>query len=266
MGAYHTVKIVSLSPAFEPIFWNFVKEDIPHYFFFAFDWKYNKEATEILLALDGRKIEGMMLIYRENIVHLRGRNEAVKSLLERLDLEEVELQAEMHHRECVLERYTPIMTCKMNLMILNKEEGKLQPRHSIMRLEASDAEEIAALMRRAYPERWGAVTCEQIVKGIHRGVNWFGIRVDGKLVSIGSINITEWAGLIGRVATHEAYRNRGYATSIVSELANQIFKEAPIAIIYVLSDNKPAIRAYEKAGFKRYQAYFFMRGQRITKA
>jgi predicted GNAT family acetyltransferase len=64
------------------------------------------------------------------------------------------------------------------------------------------------------------------------------------------------------VATHENHRNRGYATSIVSELVKRILEKLSTAMIYVLSDNMPAIRVYEKVGFKRYITYFFMRGER----
>jgi predicted GNAT family acetyltransferase len=74
--------------------------------------------------------------------------------------------------------------------------------------------------------------------------------------------LTEWGGLIGVVATHEDHRNKGYATSIVSELVRQILEKLPIAMIYVLRDNPPAIRAYEKVGFKQYRTYFFMRGEK----
>ncbi|MGQ9641124.1 MAG: hypothetical protein ACUVUF_03230 [Candidatus Bathycorpusculaceae bacterium] len=42
--------IVSIEPAFETLFWQHINKDIPHYYFFAFDWKYNRNETKILLA------------------------------------------------------------------------------------------------------------------------------------------------------------------------------------------------------------------------
>jgi len=60
------MEIVSLNPAFEPIFWKHVNQDIPHYFFFAFDWKNNKDETDTLLAITGRRIDGMMLVYKKS--------------------------------------------------------------------------------------------------------------------------------------------------------------------------------------------------------
>lgn len=118
-------------------------------------------------------------------------------------------------------------------------------------------------MRDSNPEFWGNVSAQKIADGIRRGLNWIGIKVDGKLVSIGSVNFTKWAGLIGTVATHESYRNRGYATTIVSELVKRIIEKKLDAIIFVLEENLPAIKVYEKNGFRLYRKYFFIRGSRI---
>lgn len=258
------MEIVSLEPALEPIFWEHVNKDIPHYYFFAADWKYNREATKILLALDRNKIDGMMLIYRQSIVQLRGSLEAVKALLQRLDLDKVELQALGEHKQAVLKKYKPQLkqSHEMMLMTLPKGEERHQLQHPVVKLDVSDAGQIAAIMKKADPEFWGTITAENIVEGIGKGMNWLGVKIKGELVSIGSSRLTEWTGLIGVVATQEAHRNRGYATSIVSELVRRILGKLPFAMIYVLADNPPAIRAYTKVGFKPYRTYFFMRGEK----
>jgi len=258
------MEVVSLEPALEPIFWKQVNQDIPHYYFFAYDWKHNRDTTKILLALGRDRIDGMMLIYRQSIVQLRGSLEAAKGLLQRLDLEKVELQALEEHKQEVLRKYKPTLkqSHKMMLMTLSKGDEKLQPKHPVVKLHTSDAERIVAIMKKADPEFWGTITGQNILEGIDKGVNWLGVRINEELVSIGSTRLTEWAGLIGVVATQEAHRNRGYATSIVSELVRQILKELQLAMIYVLADNPPAIRAYKKVGFKPYRTYFFMRGEK----
>ena len=256
------MEIVSLEPVLEPIFWEYVKQDIPHYYFFAFDWKYNKEETRILLALEGQRIKGMMLIYRESIVQLRGSPEAIEALLEKLDLEKVEIQALEQHKQYILQKYEPTWSHQLILMVLHKGEERLHAKHPIVKLATSDAEQIATIMRDADPEYWGTTTRQGILEGMN-GSNWLGMKVNGELISIGSTRLTEWAGLIGVVATIEVHRNKGYATSIVSEMVKQILEKQSIALIYVLSDNPPAIRVYRKVGFKPYRTYFFMeRGER----
>lgn len=101
------MKIAPLSPALEPKFWEHVNQDIPHYFFFALDWKHNRNDTKILLALKENRIDGMMLIFKKRIVQLRGSRKSAKALLERLVLKKAELQASKQHEKSVLEKYTP---------------------------------------------------------------------------------------------------------------------------------------------------------------
>jgi len=262
------MEIVPLKPALEPIFWEHVNQDIPHYHFFAFDWKHNRDATEILLALVRNRIEGMMLIYRQSIVQLRGSLEAAEALLNRLNLEKIELQASEEHKQEVLKRYKPTLKQShlMMLMTLPKGEENLQLKHLVVKLDASDAGRIATIMKEADPEFWGTTTSQNIIEGIDKGVNWLGVRINEELVSVGNTRLAEWAGLIGVVATKEAHRNRGYATSIVSELAKRILEKSPLAMIFVLADNPPAVRAYGKSGFKPYRTYFFMRGEKRSDA
>jgi len=255
------MKIIPLEPASEPIFWEYVNQDIPHYYFFAYDWKYNRSQTEILLALEENHIDGMMLVYDKRIVQLRGSRESAKDLLKRLDLEKIELLCPKQHEEYFLEKYKPTTTHDMILMVLRKGQERSQTRHPIVELDTSDAEQIATILKEADPEYWGTVTGQQIAKQM-RGKDWLGIRVNEELVSVSSVIPTEWTGLIGVVATQEAHRNKGYATSLVSKSVEQILEKLPIAMIYVVSDNPPAIRVYSEVGFKPYRTYFFMRGDR----
>jgi len=258
------MKIVPLDTHTEDLFWKHVNQDIPHYYFFAYDWKQNRDKTEILLALEHERIDGMMLVYDKRIAQLRGSYRAAQALLQRLDLEKVELQCEMEHRQLVLEQYRPTLkqSQEMMLMLLHKGEEKLHTEHPAVALNTSDSEKIAVLMRDADPAYWGDVTSQSIAEGMNTGANWLGVKVNGELASIGMMRLTEWTGLIGIVATHEAFRNRGYATSTVSLLVKQILERVPLAMIFVLADNSPAVRAYTKAGFKQYRTYFFMRGEK----
>jgi len=258
------MKIVPLDKNLEAPFWKHVNQDIPHYYFFAFDWKHNREKTKILLALENKEIEGMMLVYDERIAQLRGSSRAAEALLQRLDLEKVEFQSLKEHEPLVLEKYKPTLkqSHEMMLMLVRRGEEKLVIGCPVVALDASDSEKIAAIMRDADPEFWGDVTGQGIMEGMGKGANWFGVKVNDELVSIGNLRLTEWTGLIGIVATLEAHRNQGYATSIVSKIVKQIMERVPLAMIFVLADNSPAVRAYTKAGFKPYRTYFFMRGEK----
>jgi RimJ/RimL family protein N-acetyltransferase len=252
------MKIVSLDSALEPDFWDYVNQDIAHYYFFILDWKYSRDSTKILLALKQNKIHGTMLSYRESVVQLRGSSEAVEQLLEHVDLEKVEIQSQQEHEPIILKKYTPSIRHELVLMTLKKGQETLYNGHQITRLGIGDAEQIASIMRHADPEWWGETTTQHISEGMNTRL-WLGIKVNGKLVSIGNTRLTDWGSNIGVIATHEAYRNRGYATAIVSALVKEILKKSNLALIHVLSRNLPATRTYEKIGFKPHRKYFLAR-------
>ena len=119
------MKIVPLSPALEPKFWEYVNQDIPHYFFFALDWKHSRSDTRIFLALKGNRIDGMMLIFKERTVQLRGSPESAEALLEKLVLRKAELQVSEEHEKSVLEKYQPTCSHELILMMLRKGEESL---------------------------------------------------------------------------------------------------------------------------------------------
>jgi RimJ/RimL family protein N-acetyltransferase len=256
--------MVRLSPSVEPLFWKHVTQDIFHYFFFAYDWKYNRKHTEILLAMEQKQIIGMMLVYQDRIVQLRGSDQALKILFHELDLDEVEIQVSKKHSPLVLEKYDPAFSTDLMLMTVRREEEKPQIEHTVVRLDASYAEEIASILREGSPEIWGDVTRQQILEGME-DQTWVGIKVKDELVSVCSFRVTEWMGLIGRVATPKKYRNRGYATSTVSYAVKYMLQTRSDAIIFVRTDNLSATHVYQKVGFRPYQTYFFMKGKKLTR-
>ena len=146
----------------------------------------------------------------------------------------------------------------MVLMRLNRGEEHVRLTETPARLNVEDAEDVAALMRRCDPRWWGETTSEQL-KQRWQNVFWLGIKLEGKLVSVGNTRFVDFASNIGVVATDEYYRGREYATSIVSALVKEILKRSPIALIHVIADNAPAVRAYSKVGFKPYKTYLSIR-------
>lgn len=253
------MKVMPLEEGLEKNFWSHVSQDPAHYHFFIFDWKLKRDQTKILMAMEGEKIEGLMLVYRNYVVQLRGKHEAVRLLLDQLNLEKVELQAPLDCEDMILKKYAPKVKDEMILMCLRKGEEKIQIKTVPVRLGVKDAEEIADLMRKADPEWWGEVTAEGLRSGMDSAF-WLGIKPDQKIVSIGMARLVDFGSNISVVATDEQYRNKGYATSIVSALVREILKTSSTALIHVLTDNAPAIRAYSKVGFKPYKTYLSIRG------
>ena len=256
------MKIVSIQDGFEKAFWNHVNQDPLHYFFFILDWKERPEQTKIFMAIEGEKIQGLMLVYADAVVQLRGNREAVEKLLDSLSLEKVELQAPLDCEDIVTRKFTPQIRYELMLMTLKKGEENIQVTSQPVRLGPEDAEEVAEIMKKADPEWWGErVTVENRKESLAMNY-WLGIKRDGKIVSVGNTRFTDFGSNIGVIATDERHRNMGYATSIVSALVQEILKRSPTALIHVLSNNAPAVRAYSKVGYKPYEHYLLMRAEK----
>jgi predicted GNAT family acetyltransferase len=258
----NNLRIVSVNEGYEQAFWNHVNQDALDYFFFILDLKQHPENTRILLAIEEGRIRGLMLIYADLIVQLRGKRKAVEDLLNFVNLEKVELQAPLDCEDLVTRRYSPRTRHELVLMTMKKGDEKLQISEKPARLGPEDAVEVAKVMKEADPKWWGEITSEDRRQSLEETF-WVGIRHDGRIVSVGNTRFNVLGSNIGVIATDERYRNMGYATSIVSTLVREILKSSPIALIHVLNENAPAIRVYSKVGFRPFKRYILMRAERI---
>lgn len=257
------MKIATLDSTTEPSFWKYVYTDIPEYYFFILDMKHDKDKAKIMLALDQKgSIQGMMMVYRDYIIQLRGKVEAVEMLVADLNVEKIEMTLPAECRHLALpSRYNVNKTLDLTLMVLRKSEETPNIKHDPVRLTAADAEDIATLMRTSDPSWWSEIKTEQIASRMATRL-WLGIKVNEKLVSIGGATLDDWGSCINTVATHENYRGRGYATSIVSALVEEMLSHSNLALIYVETENTPAVRAYTKVGFKLYKEYIVIRAEK----
>ena len=251
--------VVRLGQSSESMFWEYINRDPLDYFFFIIDLRQNPDRTKVFLALDDGKIAGLMLVYADSVVQLRGNREAVKALLDSLSLVSVEMQVPLDCEDLAVAKYKPRVDETMVMMSLSRGEEHVQVSTVPVRLGVGDVDEIAELMRSADPVWWAEVTANRIRARIETDAFWLGIKQNGKLVSVGSTRFYDFASNIHVIATKHEYRNRGYATSIVSALVKEILKVSPIALIHVIKDNTPAVRAYTKVGFKPYKTYLSIR-------
>jgi len=256
------LRLVPLNSSWEPVFWNHVLRDVPEYYFFIFDWKLNKDKTKIFLALQNENIVGLMLIYDQRVVQVRGSSEAAELLIKEANLEKAEINAPKEHEAVILKRYKPITKHEMILMTLQRGEEHPYIKHPITKLTRADASEIASLLNEGFPE-FSNFTPDGIMERMEENVLFLGVKEEGKLASLGNTRILDVGSNIGAIATREGCRGKGYSTSIVSALVKEILRESKLALIHVLSDNPSAIHVYTKVGFKPYKTYSFIRGEKI---
>jgi predicted GNAT family acetyltransferase len=254
------LRIVTLNEEWEKAFLAHVYQDPLDFHFFIYDWKFKRAQTQIFMALDEADVvAGLMVVYKGSIVQVRGTREAVRLLLEGLDVEGVTLQAPLDCEDVVVEKF-PVVEQKASVVFLNHRKGeeKIEVTSEAERLSLEDAGEIAALMRDAYPEFWSEITVEDVAESFEDAL-WMGIRSEGKLVAFGKAVPTCPVSHVAWIATLEGYRNRGYATSVLSTLLKKLLVSSSTAVIYVLSDNPVAMQLYLKVGFKLCKRYFYVR-------
>jgi GNAT superfamily N-acetyltransferase len=260
------MKIVSVEDGFEKAFWHLVNQDPLDYYFFIFDWKRRREQTKVWFAMENGKVAGSMLLYspqgRDNVVQLRGGRAAAELLLGSIDFERVELQAPLDCEDILLGKYRPSFKHLLVLMRLKKGEETIQIKHKPLKLGVEDVDEAVRILRKADPEVWGDLDVQR-QKLAWEDAYMLGIRHNNRLVSVGNTRFVDIGSNIGVVATDEAYRNMGFATSIVSALVEEILRRSPPALIHVLSDNAPALRVYTRVGFKPYKQYLIIRADKV---
>ncbi len=255
------LRLAALTRELEPDYWSLVKQDYCDYYFFVYDVLLQPDLTKVFLALEGEQIVGLMLVYNDHNVQLRGCPDAVGFLLSSLSLASAEVEAPLDCEEMVLAKY-PVYRHKEKMTMMTLERGKesLDVTVKPERLTAENAEEIAELMRESYPLMWSDMTAETVKTLISpKDIVILGIRgQDGKLVAFGTAMLTGDVALVCWLATREKYRNRGYCTSILSTLVKEGLKIADRMAIHVLDENANANRIYKKVGFAPYKMYFLL--------
>jgi ribosomal protein S18 acetylase RimI-like enzyme len=254
------LRVAALNEDLEPVFWAHVNKDLLDFHFFIYDWKFKREETQIFMALDEADVvAGLTVVYNGCIVQVRGSREAAGLLLDHLDVDEVTVQVPFDCEDVVLARFPGSeQKGEVVLLSLRKGEENLKVTVEPEKLSEGDAGEIAELMHVAYPEFWSVITAEGIEESFDEAL-WVGVKRERKLVAFGKAVSEPSAGHVAWIATHADYRNRGYATSILSALLREVLEVSSTAFIYVLSDNPTAMHVYSGVGFKPYKRYFYLK-------
>jgi predicted GNAT family acetyltransferase len=255
------MKLVPLSPENEARFWEIVKQDYLDYFFFIYDWELQKSQTQIYFAVNSDAVAGLMLIYDNRIVQLRGEKESVRFLLNNLNLPQVDVQIPEHSESLLLEKY-PRFTLKEKVILMSIKRGQAQPDVSVcpQRLTVNDAGAVADLMHVCYPEMWSSVSADNVAALMNaKDAIWIGIKNNDQLAAFGYAMKNVKVSHITWIATKPQFQCRGYATSIVTSLIKECLAFSEEAIIYVIEDNSVAKHIYQKTGFKPYKSYVFLK-------
>ena len=259
------MEIIDLGKELEAKFLEHVHGNPLEYYFYILDWEFNREDSKFLLAREGEDIRGIMLIYKTFVAQFRGSREAVEALFPHLELRKTDIIVPLGMEDIPLRTYEPTEQHELVLMHLDKGNEKLTKTRETVEPSADDAEAMAGLMRDTLPEFWGEETGEETGEKIRESMEktfWLVAKDGDKIVSVGNTFFADHGSNIGVVTTHEACRNTGYATSIVSSLVEEIFQRHDTALIHVFADNHSAMHTYRNVGFSPFNSYVLIKGQR----
>jgi len=116
----------------------------------------------------------------------------------------------------------------------------------VISLTVADLEELQTLYQVSYP---GNSFDPRMLGTGH----FYGIRRDGKLVSVAGVHVYSphyKVGVVGSVTTHPAFRGQRLATAVCARLCQQSLQTVVHIGLNVKADNASAIASYRRLGFE----------------
>jgi len=207
--------------------------------------------TSLHFASEGASVQGYLLQYKGlsyPVVILRGREEASSHLLDLIRGQKVVLFTDPPLLNLIKERLEVSAVFEEDLMLVEEPDARLARANQARRLTTQDAPKVAELYSGLRDEREAPVTYARWIQQ-HFVCGAF---IDNRLASVGGT----WAEIdecwmLGGIYTSPDLRNKGFATMVTSTITWEATQHAGKAALYVTSKNRPAIRVYEKVGYKK---------------
>jgi len=253
---YHRLSSIRVTPDNEDFFYDYIKDNFAEYLFFHADYAQYPESTEIYMALDNEeKIQGMVLIWKNRRIQLRGSIASLEFLLNGKKDKPISITGFDKHKKLISE-FFPDYKKEIALYRMGLKKGDQNDfeKYSFQRLNESHRKEIASLMRIADPIYWGSRKQGDIL--IDENNTWYGIMKKNDLICVIALWIYDRIGYIIIVGTHSDYWNQGYASSLISSTLKELFRDKNQCFIMVRVANAPAIHTYEKLGFSTCNTHY----------
>lgn len=246
---YIRLRSIRVTPDNEAFFYDYIKNNFAEYFFFHVDYVQYPESTEIYMALDNEeKIQGMVLIWKNREIQLRGSIVSLEFLLNGKNYNPISITGFDNHKK-LISKFFPDYKKEIALYRMGLKNGDQKDfeKYTFQKLNESHREVIASLMRIADPIYWVSRKPEEIL--IDENNTWYGTMKEKDLICIIGLWKYQNIGYIFIVGTHPDYWNQGYASSLISSTLKELFREKKHCFIMVRVANAPAIHTYKKLGF-----------------
>jgi GNAT superfamily N-acetyltransferase len=244
------IEVVPLE-GFEKPFFDYLNKDRVRHIFTIYDLKNMREKIKVWIALRNNIIIGYLFEFDRKFVHTHGNPKGIPELLGKTDLHEPIFVIQPNHLEKVKKLFEPVEPADPSskgkvttFLVMKTDSGTFKPiiKHSTKRLGVDDLEEVSKSLGDEYRGR--------VLEAINKGLA-FGAYENGLLASCAMVpEILEDVALIRGVFTVQTSRSHGLATSVCSALVQELITLDKVPMLWVSKDNYPALKVYEKLGFK----------------
>jgi RimJ/RimL family protein N-acetyltransferase len=231
---------------------DYVKSDIIKHVFAFYDVQYDPEHTTIYMASKKDRITGYILMYSATDVPsviLECEEDAAETLIAHAPENTFIMHTSPDHLPVVKRRFPNAKDYVENWMLIKKLGASFRSSRLVKRLVTEkDAAMLARLLleRKDRPQR----TLKKYIEWVTK-MPIYGVFNRGKLVSYaGSFIQLPQVWMIGGVYTDPEHRNKGYAFLATSAITKEALRHSEAAALFVRSDNYPALRVYEKVGYR----------------
>jgi len=247
------VKIEEINERNKSLIISSLRSDIIRHVFAVYDIQNDPQHTTTYVAFENGNLEGYILIYTAADVPsviLECEGKVAERLLEHAPPSKFIVHAPPNLLPAIKKRYPDAEHYVEDWMLVRKNEGRFYRSELVRRLRSEeDALKLANLLlsRKDRPAGMLRKYADWVSK-----MPMCGVFEEGQLVSYaGSFIQLPQIWLIGGVYTDPEHRNRGYATLATSAITEEALKMAEAAALFARSDNHPAIRTYEKIGYRK---------------
>ena len=224
---------------------------------------YELDKTYVAFKLKDSKITGFALLWKGMVpygLHLYGDFE---DFIDELDLDK-EAFVMTYTSDGLSKQVKHLFKRKGGLedlgifldMVVDSKSFKPYYPEKAVRLKEEHVAELLEIKR----EQGRVISFEEALKRLSK-YRYYGVFFENRLVSIACacVKLSElW--IIADVYTREKFRGRGFAKIATSAITRDAIQCSGKAMLHVREDNKPAIRVYEKLGYRvigRRCWYFF---------
>lgn len=233
----------------------FLRQDIARNGLLLYNLTKAYNLCEWYVVYEKNILQGCLVVYKGgrgmDSFMTRGQPKAVQALIHKLSYPLIFTISPQHHIPLIKARYQFLNRGEFTLMHLIQSDYKpplLQPAEA---LSPSDLSEVDVFYRDTVAGAWNPV---QLSIG-----PFYCIRENGQIVSIcGTIGVYHskpGVAVIGNLLTLPGYQRRGYGTSVLCHVINDLFKTYQHVTLFVEADNEVAIRIYNRLGFRVHENF-----------